>query len=272
MTMRVMVNGLPGNMATLVVERLLSGGHEVIPFALTGPEIDSPDIEIQGHQIRLIKDDKDDAIKSVKFDHWPFQIVDFTHPNAAVSNAELYCKYGLPFVMGTTGGDPKAIKRVVEESGNTAVLAPNMAPPIVVIQAMFEYAGLHFPGALEGYKLKVNESHQQGKADTSGTAKAMVEYFNRLGCVPFTVEQIGKMRDPAIQIQMGVPKKHLDGHAHHNYTLRSPDGTVALGLMHNINGRDAYVDGAMLALEFLNKKLATGERGLYSMIDVLSAE
>jgi 4-hydroxy-tetrahydrodipicolinate reductase len=43
-----------------------------------------------------------------------------------------------------------------------------------------DHMATNFPSAFAGYKLTVTESHQSGKADTSGTAKAMVEYFNKL--------------------------------------------------------------------------------------------
>ena len=38
-----------------------------------------------------------------------------------------------------------------------------------------------FPGAFSGYSLQVQESHQRTKADTSGTAKAVVASFQKLG-------------------------------------------------------------------------------------------
>lgn len=44
-----------------------------------------------------------------------------------------------------------------------------------------EYMAQEFPGAFSGYKLEVTESHQRAKADTSGTAKAVVSSFSKLG-------------------------------------------------------------------------------------------
>ena len=38
-----------------------------------------------------------------------------------------------------------------------------------------------FPGAFAGYKLEVTESHQRQKADTSGTAKAVIASIAKLG-------------------------------------------------------------------------------------------
>jgi 4-hydroxy-tetrahydrodipicolinate reductase len=55
---------------------------------------------------------------------------------------------------------------------------------VVAFQAMMELMGEQFPGAFSGYKLAVTESHQRSKADTSGTAKAIVASFRKMG-VPF---------------------------------------------------------------------------------------
>lgn len=46
---------------------------------------------------------------------------------------------------------------------------------------MMEYMAQEFPGAFSGYKLEVRESHQRTKADTSGTAKAVINSFAKLG-------------------------------------------------------------------------------------------
>ena len=91
-------------------------------------------------------------------------------------------------VVGTTGGnrDPIVDTSTVDIA---AVIAPNMAKQIVGFQAMMAYAAETFPGLFAGYELDIRESHQKGKADTSGTAKAMVGYFNRMG-IPFTSDRI----------------------------------------------------------------------------------
>ena len=123
-----------------------------------------------------------------------FLSVDYTHPSAVNPNADFYCRYGLPFVMGTTGGDRQKLEASVVSSSIAAVIAPNMAKQIVGFQAMMEYAADNFPNLFRGYTLEVKESHQQGKADTSGTAKAMIGYFNRLG-VSFSTDEIVMVRD-----------------------------------------------------------------------------
>ena len=54
-------------------------------------------------------------------------------------------------------------------------------PQVVAFQATLELMSREFPGAFSGYKLEVTESHQRQKADTSGTAKAVVASIAKLG-------------------------------------------------------------------------------------------
>jgi 4-hydroxy-tetrahydrodipicolinate reductase len=145
-----------------------------------------------------------------------------------------------------------------------------MAKQIVGFQAMMEYAANTFPDLFKGYSLKIKESHQKGKADTSGTAKAMVRYFTSLG-LAFAENDIIKERDPDIQKTVwGIPERYLEGHGWHTYSLHSADKTVRFEFTHNVNGRDIYAQGTLDALVYLGKKVAEGAQGqVFSMIDVL---
>lgn len=142
-----------------------------------------------------------------------------------------------------------------------------------------------FPGCFSGYKLTVTESHQSSKVDTSGTAKAVVKSFQKMG-LDFSVSDIAKVRDDAGQRAMGVPAEHLAGacgaqgpkqckaceepayrglprcvaethaivavnfagHAYHTYHLTSPDGSVNMEFQHNVCGRVVYAEGTVDAV------------------------
>jgi 4-hydroxy-tetrahydrodipicolinate reductase len=273
----VMVNGLPGRMATAVAESILGGKSEtsdlcLLGHSLAGPE-DKPAMLKLGVLIELIRPDRwDERIKEVQTASNRFISVDYTVPGAVNNNADFYCERNLPFVMGTTGGDRTALEQRVRDSNTVAVIAPNMAKQIVAFQAMMKYAAETFPNAFKGYSLEIIESHQKGKKDTSGTAKAMVDYFNKLG-IPFRPEQILMIRDPDEQRATGIPKEHLGGHGWHTYTLKSADGSVLFEFVHNVNGRKVYAEGTLDAVRFLHKKVEAGEKGkVYSMIDVLKGE
>jgi len=269
---KVMVNGLPGNVSRKVAAQILKDERfELVPYSLTGPEIQEPEYSFESVTMKLIQPGKrksriEEIIKSQE----GFLSVDYTHPSAVNSNAKFYCGYGLPFVMGTTGGDRKKLEETVVSSSIAAVIAPNMAKQIVGFQAMMAYAADTFPGLFKGYALEIRESHQKGKADTSGTAKAMVGYFNELG-VSFSEDQILKMRDPTVQkTQWGIPEQYLAGHGWHTYTLVSEDQTVRFEFTHNVNGRMVYTHGTLDALLFLSAKVDAGVKGkMFNMIDVL---
>jgi len=269
---KVMVNGIPGHMARTVAGLVLTDKRfQLVAHSLTGPEITAAGQVVAATAVQLIRPDvRDDAIEAIKATEGRFISVDFTHPAAVHANAEFYGRHGLPFVMGTTGGDHNRLEKLVAASTVSAVIAPNMAKQIVGFQAMMEYAAENFAGLFEGYTLQIRESHQHGKADTSGTAKAMVRYFNALG-TPFSEDGIIKERDPKAQHeQWGIPKDYLGGHAWHTYTLDSPDKTVRFQFSHNVNGRDIYARGALDAVAFLHQKVRENSRGkVYSMIDVL---
>ena len=270
--LNVMINGLPGNVTRMLARHIIQADDlDLIPYSLTGPEIEDTHVDIEGQSVELIRpEDREARIQAVK-DQWTgFISVDFTHPSAVNPNAVFYCEQGLPFVMGTTGGDRDALHQTVVQSTIAAVIAPNMAKQIVGFQAMMAYGAETFPGLFDGYTMAVRESHQQGKADTSGTAKAMVRYFNAMG-IDFTDAQIHKERDPQIQNrEWGIPETHLGGHGWHTYTLVSADQTSKFEFTHNINGREIYAEGTLDAVRFLGRELARGCTGkVFSMIDVL---
>ena len=268
----VMVNGIPGNMAVNVARHIFADERfALVPFSLTGPEIQASEHTLESIAIRLLQPKIGPGeIEAIIQAQGPFISVDYTHPSAVNANANFYCQHQLPFVMGTTGGDREQLEKTVQSSAIAAVIAPNMAKQIVGFQAMMEYTAQHFPGLFEGYTLEIRESHQKGKADTSGTAKAMVRYFNQMG-LDFAEDQIAKERDPKTQAtRWGVPQEYLTGHGWHSYTLTSADQTVRFEFSHNVNGRDVYAKGTLDAVGYLSARVGDGVAGIvYSMIDVL---
>lgn len=54
----------------------------------------------------------DAAVEEVKKATPDVIVIDFTHPTAVNPNAEFYAKHKLPYIMGTTGGDRDALRKV----------------------------------------------------------------------------------------------------------------------------------------------------------------
>jgi dihydrodipicolinate reductase len=155
---------------------------------------------------------------------------------------EMCCRYGINFIRGSTqpSSDHKALERMIEKSGVSAVIAPNMAPPIVAFQSTIEKLAKLYAGTapLEGCTLHIVESHQSTKTDTSGTARAMIEkpngqkgYFNQLG-IQFKESDIVMIRDRKEYAKLGIPENYFGGHGWHSYILQKktgrPDGIDSL--------------------------------------------
>ncbi|MCX6722062.1 MAG: hypothetical protein NTY04_02645 [Candidatus Staskawiczbacteria bacterium] len=203
-------------------------------------------------------------------------IVDFTAPAAVNHNAELYCAAGIPFVMGTTGGDRKLLVETVVKSDTYAVIATNFSAPVVIFMEMLRMASENFPGGLKGFRLFRKESHQgpdptrpdfKPKKDPSGTFVASQPFFEELIDAPVTTDQIVMVRDRRVQeFELGVPPEHLDGHAFHEYILRSEDGTVELGFRHDVLGRNTYIP--LRAIRFVAAHPNSQGR-VFDMLEVL---
>jgi 4-hydroxy-tetrahydrodipicolinate reductase len=280
----VMVNGMPGPMATAAAEACLRKGMKLTPVAMTGPDVDPMTIVVfdpiteKSSEVRLIpSSDKEELSKSVEglkvsCGEKNVLAIDYTHPSAVNSNADFYVEQKLPFVMGTTGGDREKLMEGVNGAKHFAVIAPNMAKQIVAMQAALEDLAKKFPGSFASYKMACMESHQKTKADTSGTAKAVIDSLTELSDDEFTYDDIEMIRDDKGAIDFGVPENAMNGHAFHRYTLTSADGTTEFALEHNVAGRTIYAEGTADAVKFLAGRLREESEGkVYSMIDVLEA-
>lgn len=282
--LRVMVNGMPGPMAVAAAQACLRRGLNLAPCAITGPDVAPQTITVvdedTGHftDVKLIPSTMKDEIKwsvdGLKTSLGTFNLIaiDFTHPSAVNSNGEFYVANAIPFVMGTTGGDREKLIQECNDAGNFCVIAPNMGKQIVAMQKALDDLAAQYPGSFGGYQLNVIESHQKTKADTSGTAKAVVKSLKRLsGDESFSAEMdIQMLRTDTDSLEFGVPSQHLGGHAFHTYTLTSPDKSVQFTLKHNVSGRRIYAEGTADAVLFLAKKLRTDNVGrVFTMINVL---
>lgn len=267
----VMVNSCFGKMGNATAVSVVKAGLTLVPYSFNSSD---GAVAVEGVSVTGVPEEERDAIiRKVREEYPNLIIVDYTLPDVVTSNCEYYSSKGLNFVVGTTGGDRERMHEAAEEAGVYAVIAPNMGKQIVAVQAMVEMLAERFPGAFAGYKLSVVESHQKTKVDTSGTAKAVVDSMGTLGCEPFEMSEIKKLRDDiSSNEKLGVPMNAMNGHAFHTYTLTSPEGDVEVKLSHNVIGRTVYAEGTVDACIFLSQMAAAkSDKKVYNMVDVLES-
>lgn len=257
----VFIAGLPGKMATLVAEAFgEQEGFELLPIAMTSPRHKLTYVNIGDQRIHLL-DYCPNTLPSGRI------AVDFTTPESVVLNTIHYTSLGIPFVMGTSGGNREEMEEIIRRSRTCAVVAANMDPQIIRQQMNIDEFAQNSPDIFRGTTVEITESHQKTKRDVSGTAVAFRAQFERYGAVPNGT--ITSIRDTEAQEALGIPNPD-SGHAYHWIEVKNPTGEVIYQFNTAVLGRNSYVEGTLLATRFLYRQIAEGVRGqVFSMRDVL---
>lgn len=266
----VLIAGLPGKMATLIAGSLERDGNFWLHhIGLSSERHFGETLEFSGRRIQLTQPDRWPIFFTEP--RWPYDMrggmiaVDFTTPESALTNAQFYTTRRLPFVMGTTSPHREQIEKLVRNSEISAVIAPNMAIEVVELQDKFTQLAETSPHAFQGWHTTIRESHQAAKRDVSGTAKAFQAQLERLSAI--MDGEIESIRDPQTQRQLEI--QNIDGHAYHWIELTGPNGETE-HFTTAIEGRQPYVEGTLMAVRFLARRMKEGSRGeVFTMSDVI---
>jgi dihydrodipicolinate reductase len=158
----------------------------------------------------------------------------------------------IPIIQGSTNIDIRDFK-----NRNVLIInSPNLSIPMMTFME-------NFPVFIKPLKkqmnLKVLESHQKEKVDVSGTARKILKEIKEDESI------IKPIRDEKTQIRLGIPKKHLKGHAYHEFKLEKEG--VEIKISAKVLGRKTYAEGALfLAKKILNNKI---KNGIYELSDLI---
>ncbi len=175
--------------------------------------------------------------------------IDFTMPDAVVSNVATLAAQGINIVLGTTGwGAHEAeLQKLTADAGIGIVAAPNFSTGVVLFDAVLARAAEMFAGQPE-FAAYLHEAHHSAKKDApSGTALKLKQ----------TMEAAGYNRpiDVAATRAGYIPGTHTIG-------FDGPSESITL--THTARDRGGFARGALTAAKWVN-----GRSGWFSMKDVL---
>ena len=193
-------------------------------------------------------------------------LVDFSAPDALQASLDRATAANIPILVGTTGLDDLADKRIQEAAKTVAVLrAANTSLGIAVLSDLVERAAKALG---PDWDIEILEMHHRMKADApSGTALALGEAASRGRGSPLRAE---RGRDgTGLQRETGaIGFGSLRGGTvagEHDVIFAGPQERLILS--HRAENRMIFARGALAAARFLVGKPA----GLYSMRDVIEA-
>lgn len=193
-------------------------------------------------------------------------IVDFSAPAALQASLDRAVGAGIPILVGTTGLDDLAGRRIEQAAQEVAVLrAANTSLGIAVLSDLVERAAARL-GA--DWDIEIVEMHHRLKADApSGTALALGEAAAR--------GRGGKAKEERLRVGTGLSRERgAIGYAalrggtvpgDHDVVFAGHDERVILS--HRAESRMIFARGALAGARFLHGKPA----GLYSMRDVVDS-
>lgn len=193
-------------------------------------------------------------------------LIDFSAPVALQASLDRAISAGVPILIGTTGLDDLAGKRIAEAAREIAVLrAANTSLGVALLSDLVERAGRVLGPA---WDIEIVEAHHRHKTDApSGTALALGESAARGRGAPLDADggRDGtglKRREGSIGFA-AIRGGSVAGD--HDVMFLGPEERVILS--HRAENRSIFARGALAAARFLHGKPA----GLYSMRDVIEA-
>lgn len=193
-------------------------------------------------------------------------IVDFSAPEALAASLDRSVRAAVPILIGTTGLDDLASRRIAEASRSVAVLrASNTSLGVALLEELVERAARVLG---KGWDIEVLEMHHRLKRDApSGTALTLGEAAARGRDTPLQREEARSGRQ--LERQEGA----IGFAALRGGTVVGDHDVIFAGseerliLSHRAENRMIFARGALVAARFI----AEQPPGLYGMRDVVGA-
>jgi 4-hydroxy-tetrahydrodipicolinate reductase len=191
-------------------------------------------------------------------------LVEFTSPAATIEHLRTCRERSLRMVIGTTGLDAAQQAEISEAAGEIAIVqSPNMSVGVNLCFRLVELASAVM--AQEG-EIGIREVHHAQKKDApSGTALRLGEIVARVlgielgSCAVYAPREAPRGRK-SIRFE-SIREGEIVG----DHTVSFATSEERVEITHRAFTRRAFAEGAVRAAKWI----ATKQRGLYDMLDVL---
>jgi 4-hydroxy-tetrahydrodipicolinate reductase len=263
----IAVCGACGRMAGQVIRRAVDDKGIKIVAAIDVNNIGKDIGEVLGVGrlgVSVVGADKLDAeLKAKK----PQLLVDFTMPEACVSNVKIAAANKVGVIVGTTGLKEEqlaAVRDAIKKAGVPGMISSNFS---IGMNVLFKMAG-EAAKALNGYDIEIIEAHHNKKKDApSGTAVSLAKIIEKELGRDLTKDAVyGRQgiigeRKPN---EIGIHAIRAGDIAGEHTVLYAATGE-RLELKYMAHSRDAFAMGCVRAIKWMGKQ----KPGMYEMSDVL---
>ncbi len=175
--------------------------------------------------------------------------IDFTSPDAVVTNVTTLARQGINVVLGTTGwlAHEAELRNAIAAAGTGIVAAPNFSTGVVLFEALVARAAQLFQ-AHDAFGAYIHEAHHSAKKDApSGTALKLKK----------------AMQDAGYARPIDVSATRA-GYIPGTHTIGFDGPSESITLTHTARDRGGFARGALAAAQWVK-----GRNGWFSMQDVL---
>lgn len=202
-----------------------------------------------GHGVRVVGEEENRNAMALT---GPFlagfdAVVDFTTPEAAVSNMRACLANGARMVVGTTGWYEHLndMRLLAARKGAGFLYGANFSIGVQTIYRLARELAIAVPH----YKFKIRETHHAGKKDApSGTA--------------LSIQQVVQTANPSLDVEI-VSAREGDVAGVHVLEARSADELIEL--KHESFSRRSFAEGAVRAAEWI-----AGKTGVWDFSEIAS--
>ena len=227
----------------------------LLGYGRMGKTIEKIAIE-RGHSIVAKIDKNSDEGKLSEAD----VAINFSVPDAAVTNIKSALKLEIPVVCGTTGWleDLKEVEQFCYENNSAFLYASNFSIGVNLFFKLNQVlAKLMKPH--DNYVVGMKEAHHIHKLDApSGTAITLAEgIIKNTELTQWSIDEINNNSLPiAVERTGEVPGKH---------TVQYKSSEDTIKIEHEAHSREGFALGAVITAEWIQDK-----KGIFSMNDVLN--